>query len=253
MEKISNDMKFSRWQVPLKLIHAGTVHQSQGMILNKAVIDLRSQFWEHGQPYVALSRVRHPENLCILLPESSEETSTSDATAVPLRIPVDREVVNVLLMITGHPSGRAGPLLSVPSTQPINTESQVDDFASESGEQVDHETEEALQSPSHGIELLLSGNETDDEHESCMDPTTQLDLHVPIDDITGSAIATHQISSDPSIEFEAPLQPNEKIDSESLANNIPGMVNLGHLCVRTVALARSILACAIGRSHPTTG
>jgi hypothetical protein len=61
MEKVSNGMKVSRWQVPLKLIYAGTVHRSHGMTLNRAVIDLKSQFCEHGQLYVALSRVRHPE------------------------------------------------------------------------------------------------------------------------------------------------------------------------------------------------
>jgi hypothetical protein len=169
---------------------------------------------------------------------------------MPLRIPADREVVNVVSMIAGHPSGEAGPLLSVPSAQPINMESPIDDFTSEPGEQVDHETDEALQSPSHGLELLWSGNETDDEHESCMDPTTELDSHVPMDDTTGGAIATHQISSDPSIEFGAPLQPNKEIDSQSRANNTSGTVNLGRFCARIVALVRSILASAIGRSHP---
>jgi hypothetical protein len=47
IEKESNGMKFSKWQVPLKLIYTGTMHQSQGMTLNRAVIDLKREFWEH--------------------------------------------------------------------------------------------------------------------------------------------------------------------------------------------------------------
>jgi hypothetical protein len=229
MEKVSNGIKFSRWQVLLKLICAGTVHRSQGMTLNRAVIDLRSQFWEHGQLYVALSRVRHPGNLCILLPESSEETSSSDPTAVLLRIPVDREVVNVVSTIAGHRIGEVHPLLSVPSAQPLTTEFPVDDLTTEQGEQVDHEMDEASQSPSHGLELLWSDDGTDDEHESRMDPTTELASPVPIDDTTGVEVASHEISSDPSIEPDAPLQRNEELDSQSQANNVSSPVDLSHL------------------------
>jgi hypothetical protein len=65
-QKVANGIKFRRWQIPLKLVYAGTVHCSQGMTLNRAVIDLRALFWEHGQLYVALSRATDPRNLRML-------------------------------------------------------------------------------------------------------------------------------------------------------------------------------------------
>ena len=44
------------------------------MTLSRGVIDLRSQLWEHGQLYVALSRFRDPSDICILLPTPDEES-----------------------------------------------------------------------------------------------------------------------------------------------------------------------------------
>ncbi len=66
----SNQGEFE--QFPLKLAWAVTIHKSQGLTFEKAVIDTRSAF-AHGQTYVALSRCKSLEGLVLQHPVTASQ------------------------------------------------------------------------------------------------------------------------------------------------------------------------------------
>jgi len=67
-------------QFPLKLAWAITIHKSQGLTFDRAVIDAEAAF-AHGQVYVALSRLRSLDGLILGSPLSSQAIRT-DPTIV---------------------------------------------------------------------------------------------------------------------------------------------------------------------------
>jgi len=81
-------------QIPLKLAWAITIHKSQGLTFEKAIIDSEQAF-AHGQVYVALSRCRSLEGLILSSPFS------------PNSLKADRTIDSFSKNAEEHPPGKA--------------------------------------------------------------------------------------------------------------------------------------------------
>jgi hypothetical protein len=66
-KEIEEDVAGSFFQYPLRLAWAITIHKSQGLTFEKAIIDAHAAF-AHGQTYVALSRCKSLEGLVLSTP-----------------------------------------------------------------------------------------------------------------------------------------------------------------------------------------
>jgi len=75
-------------QYPLKLAWAITIHKSQGLTFEKAIIDARSSF-AHGQVYVALSRCKTLEGL-VLSSTIASHSVKNDTTVIEFTDEVER-------------------------------------------------------------------------------------------------------------------------------------------------------------------
>ncbi|WP_296317899.1 helix-turn-helix domain-containing protein [Winogradskyella sp. UBA3174] len=77
---ISEDMIGSYTQMPLRLAWSITIHKSQGLTFDKAIIDAEGAF-AHGQTYVALSRCKSLEGL-ILKSKITRNQIISDSNVI---------------------------------------------------------------------------------------------------------------------------------------------------------------------------
>lgn len=71
-------------QYPLKLAWAITIHKSQGLTFEKAIIDANNSF-AHGQVYVALSRCKSFEGMVLRTPISQNSVKTDGTVAAYTR------------------------------------------------------------------------------------------------------------------------------------------------------------------------
>ena len=77
-KEISNTIEGTYTQIPLRLAWAITIHKSQGLTFDKAIIDAEASF-AHGQTYVALSRCKTLEGIVLKTPIKTASI-ISDAT-----------------------------------------------------------------------------------------------------------------------------------------------------------------------------
>jgi len=70
---LTTEVTGSFTQLPLKLAWAVTIHKSQGLTLDRAVVNLGNRAFAHGQTYVALSRIRSIEGMYLKRPIKKED------------------------------------------------------------------------------------------------------------------------------------------------------------------------------------
>ncbi len=94
--KIKEEVLGKFKQFPLKPAWAVTIHKSQGLTFDRAIVDAGRSFSD-GQVYVALSRLRSPEGLILKTPISMESVrSNSQVCAYLNSLPKESELIRIL-------------------------------------------------------------------------------------------------------------------------------------------------------------
>jgi len=88
-QEIKEDIIGTFTQYPLKLAWAITIHKSQGLTFERAIIDARASF-AHGQVYVALSRCKTMEGL-VLSSTIAPYSVKNDSTVIEFTDEVERK------------------------------------------------------------------------------------------------------------------------------------------------------------------
>ena len=87
-KEITEEIEGTFRQYPIRLAWAITIHKSQGLTFERAIIDARNSF-AHGQPYVALSRCKTLEGMVLESP-LRREAIISDSTVDDFTKEVER-------------------------------------------------------------------------------------------------------------------------------------------------------------------
>jgi len=80
--------QMQRFQFPVKLCYAMTIHKSQGQSLKVCGVYLRQPVFTHGQLYVACSRVTSQDGLHIMIVNGSREGRAGSYTRNPVYVEV---------------------------------------------------------------------------------------------------------------------------------------------------------------------
>lgn len=95
-KKITENIVGSFLQMPLRLAWAITIHKSQGLTFEKAIIDAQASF-AHGQTYVALSRCKTLEGIVLKYP-ISQNSIVNDMRVTSFTETVENNPPNVMIL-----------------------------------------------------------------------------------------------------------------------------------------------------------
>ena len=114
----NSGVQCSRLQLPLKLAWAVTIHKSQGLTLNKVVIDVGKKF-SCGLTFVACSRVCHITDLLFSPPFPFQRLSNlSNSQRLHERQLEDQRLLTLQPSTEASHTDEDIPSLSIPSTPP---------------------------------------------------------------------------------------------------------------------------------------